>query len=232
MKILQARILEWLPSPPPGIFPTQGSNLGLQHCRQILYHLSHQGSTRILEWVAYTFSRGSSRPRNWTRVFCIAGGFFTSWAIREAHFKTLIMESKLKCGQKKKKKCLSILLVGKICYLHFIRRKLWLRNYVTWPTFQFYIISLWLSQNSKVMFMPAGRIWIQLEEADVIMENSQYIQKCTFQWLSHFSPHISSSLSLNSEVTPSLGLLGWKRALLFLIFQYSSFRSGHIVLYC
>ena len=86
-----------------GIFLTQGSNPGLQHCRQILYHLSHQGSTRILEWVAYTFSRGSSRPRNWTRVFCIAGGFFTSWAIREAHFKTLIMESKLKCGQKKKR---------------------------------------------------------------------------------------------------------------------------------
>ena len=26
------------------IFPTQGSNLGLPHCRQILYHLSHQGS--------------------------------------------------------------------------------------------------------------------------------------------------------------------------------------------
>ena len=26
------------------IFPTQGSNLGLSHCRQILYHLSHQGS--------------------------------------------------------------------------------------------------------------------------------------------------------------------------------------------
>ena len=98
-----------------GIFPTQGSNPGLPHCRQILYHLSHQGSTRILEWVAYTISRGSSRLRNWTRLFCIAGGFFTSWATREAHFKTLIMESKLKCGQKKKKKCPSILLVGKIC---------------------------------------------------------------------------------------------------------------------
>ena len=38
-----------------GIFPTQGLNPGLPHCRQILYHLSHQGSTRILEWVAYPF---------------------------------------------------------------------------------------------------------------------------------------------------------------------------------
>ena len=35
---------------------------------------------RILEWVAFPFSRGSFRPRNWTRVSCIAGGFFTSWA--------------------------------------------------------------------------------------------------------------------------------------------------------
>ena len=67
-----------------GIFPTQGSNLGLQHCGQILYHLSHKGSPRILEWVAYPFSSGSSRPRNQTRVSCIAGGFFTNWAIREA----------------------------------------------------------------------------------------------------------------------------------------------------
>ena len=36
-----------------GIFPTQGSNLGLPHCRWILYQLSHKGIPRILEWVAY-----------------------------------------------------------------------------------------------------------------------------------------------------------------------------------
>ena len=43
-----------------GIFPTQGFNQGLLHCRRILYQLSHQGSPRILEWAAYPFSRGSS----------------------------------------------------------------------------------------------------------------------------------------------------------------------------
>ena len=63
------------------IFPTQGSNPGLLHCRRILYQLSHEGSPRILEWVAYPFSSGSSQPRNWTGVSCIAGGFFTNWAI-------------------------------------------------------------------------------------------------------------------------------------------------------
>ena len=66
------------------IFPTQGSNPGLPNCRRILYHLSHKGSPWILEWVAYPFSRGSSSPRNWTRVSWIAGRFFSSWATREA----------------------------------------------------------------------------------------------------------------------------------------------------
>ena len=66
------------PSLLQGIFPTQGSNPGLLHCRQIVYQLSHKGSSRILEWVAYPFSSGSSRPRNWTGVSCIAGEFFTN----------------------------------------------------------------------------------------------------------------------------------------------------------
>ena len=39
---------------------------------------------RILEWVAYPFSSGSSRPKNRTRVSCISSRFFTNWAIREA----------------------------------------------------------------------------------------------------------------------------------------------------
>ena len=61
MGIVQARILEWVAMPPlQRIFPTQGSNPGLPHCKQILYHLSHQGSPRILEWVTYCFPRGSS----------------------------------------------------------------------------------------------------------------------------------------------------------------------------
>ena len=70
---LQARILEWVAFPFQGIFPTQGLNLGLPHCRGILYQLSHQESPRILECVAYPFSRGFSQPKDQTRVFCVAG---------------------------------------------------------------------------------------------------------------------------------------------------------------
>ena len=68
-----------------GVFPTQGLNPGLLHRGQILYQLSHKGNPRILEWVAYLFSSGLSRPRNRTGVSCIAGGFFINWAVREAH---------------------------------------------------------------------------------------------------------------------------------------------------
>ena len=63
-----------------GVFPTLVLNRGLQHCRQILYQLSHKGSPRILEWVAYTFSSGSSQLRNcltqWKHFT------FSTWRIR------------------------------------------------------------------------------------------------------------------------------------------------------
>ena len=40
---------------------------------------------RVLEWVAISFSRGSSRPRDWTQVSGIAGRCFTIWATSEVH---------------------------------------------------------------------------------------------------------------------------------------------------
>ena len=69
-----------LPCPLAGDFPNQGIEPRSFALRQILYRLRHQGSPRILGWVAHPLFRGSSRPRNWTGVSCIAGGFFTSWA--------------------------------------------------------------------------------------------------------------------------------------------------------
>ena len=60
-------MLEWAAFPfSRGIFPTQGSNPGLLHCRRILYQLSHKGSPRRLEWVAFSFSRGRTQvePRS------------------------------------------------------------------------------------------------------------------------------------------------------------------------
>ena len=105
------------------IFPTQGSNPGFLHCRQILYQLSYKESpvesgtwsevkwsevaqscptlcdpmdcslpgssvhgifqAIVLEWVAISFSRGSSQPRDWTWVSLIVDRCFTIWATRE-----------------------------------------------------------------------------------------------------------------------------------------------------
>ena len=61
-----------LPFPSPGDLPDPGIKPGflhLLHFRQIIYHLSHKGSPRILEWVAYPFSSRSSQNRDLTQVF-------------------------------------------------------------------------------------------------------------------------------------------------------------------
>ena len=39
--------------------------------------------SRILEWVAFPFSRGPSQPRDQTQVSCIVGRFFSSWGTRK-----------------------------------------------------------------------------------------------------------------------------------------------------
>ena len=60
--IPQERILEWVAiSFSRGIFPTQGSNPGLLHCRQILYHQSHQGSPNSINWLKMV-----KTPVGWT----------------------------------------------------------------------------------------------------------------------------------------------------------------------
>ena len=88
---------------PQGIIRTQGSNLHFLYWQVDSLPLSHQGKVkvkvtqscpnlcnpmdcivhgilqaRILEWVAFPFSRGSSQPRDRTQVSHSAGRFFTS----------------------------------------------------------------------------------------------------------------------------------------------------------
>ena len=56
----------------------------LTFCDPIYYTVHGILQARILEWVAFPFSRESSQPRDRTQVSHVAGGFFTNWAIREA----------------------------------------------------------------------------------------------------------------------------------------------------
>ena len=64
---------------------------------------------RILEWVAFPFSRGSSQSRDWTQISHIIGRFFTSWTTGEAHW--VIWETHneemLKFGSVTEKTCLN-----------------------------------------------------------------------------------------------------------------------------
>ena len=58
------------------------AQLYLTVCDRMDYTVHGILQARVLEWVAFPFSRGSSQPRDWTQVSPIAGGFFTSWATR------------------------------------------------------------------------------------------------------------------------------------------------------
>ena len=67
-----------------GSFPAGWCEVCLSLCDLMDYTVHGILQARILEWVAFPFSSGSSQPRNWTRVSCFAGRFFTSWATRES----------------------------------------------------------------------------------------------------------------------------------------------------
>ena len=97
----QARILERVAFPSPGcLLHWQMDSLPLCNlgrwnevkvtqlcptlCNSMDYTVHGNLQARILEWVAFSFSRGSSQPRDQTQVSHTAGRFFTIWATRKA----------------------------------------------------------------------------------------------------------------------------------------------------
>ena len=60
------------------------TQLCLTLCDPMDYTVHGILQARILEWVAFLFSSGSSQTRNWTEISYTAGGFFTNWIIRDA----------------------------------------------------------------------------------------------------------------------------------------------------
>ena len=71
-------------SPIQGWFPLKMKVKVAQSCPTLCDPMDYTVQARILEWVAVPFPRGSSQPRDWTQVFLISGGFFTTWATRDA----------------------------------------------------------------------------------------------------------------------------------------------------
>ena len=87
-----------------GIFPTQGFNPGLSHCRWILYHLSHQGSPKY--WASLSLHQWNflSQELNWILLHC--RWILTNWATREAAYSMTVpysMTVYVKCFGGKKK---------------------------------------------------------------------------------------------------------------------------------
>ena len=64
-------------------------------CHPMDYTLHEILQASILEWVSVPFSRESFQPRDQAQVSCIAGGFFTSCATREAQFPLYVITKKL-----------------------------------------------------------------------------------------------------------------------------------------
>ena len=84
MGILQARILEWVVMPLPGDLPNPGIEPRSPTLQGDSLLSEPPGKPRNTGVGSLSLVLGSSSPRNQTGVSCIAGGFFTSRAIREA----------------------------------------------------------------------------------------------------------------------------------------------------
>ena len=86
MAILQEKILKWIAiSFSRCVYACVCKYLCVYPCVYMCVYIPMHVYTCVylfiyLEWVAFPFSRGTSPPRDWTQVSCIAGGFFTIWA--------------------------------------------------------------------------------------------------------------------------------------------------------
>ena len=84
MEFSQPEYWSGQPFPSSGDLPNPGVKPRSPPLQVDSFPAEPQGSPRILEWVAYPFFSESSQLGKQTRVFCIAGRFFTNWAMREA----------------------------------------------------------------------------------------------------------------------------------------------------
>ena len=98
---------------------------------------------KILEWVAFPFSRGSFQPRDQTQVSHIEGGFFTSWATREAQYckilivsieiNHILIEHPSQCILRRWRPEASHLATWKFCLLEKIPPKVFSSTSLEWP---------------------------------------------------------------------------------------------------
>ena len=93
--ILQVRILEWVAMPSSGDLPNPGIKPSSPALQVDSLPCEPPGKPKNTGVGSQSLLQGSSRPRNRTGVSCIAGGFFTSWATKEAQLKPYLVNSQL-----------------------------------------------------------------------------------------------------------------------------------------
>ena len=145
---------------------------------------------RVLEWIAISFSRGSSPPRNWTWVSRIAGRHLTVWATREAHEKHIkwITYSSmsvvwyrhyfLNCWdfglviQSQVSNNFSVLFPQKFVSLSYFQSIFWnlMAENIPFPSVLFYLIILlpsgmdWMQEDKEEQKLPAKEsLWLILQ---------------------------------------------------------------------
>ena len=109
---------------------------------------------RILEWVAISFSRGSSRSRNQTRVSRIAGGCFNLWATRD-RTKSWYNLSRKQWSLKCVCVCVCVFVHSLSCVWIFATP--WTVAFLTLLSMEFFRQEYW----SGLPFLPPGFIYIQ-----------------------------------------------------------------------
>ena len=107
---------------------------------------------RILEWVAISFSRGSSQPRDWTWISRNTGRHFTIWTTREAHFLSFTW-----CDYN-----IYLLLRGKVNHQSNNTWSYQFMYFLNWHRWERMSIALWFSRflrNMCWLVCITGRVW-------------------------------------------------------------------------
>ena len=143
---------------------------------------------RMLEWVAISFPRGSSQPRDKTRAFLIAGRLFTMWATREAFYGWVIFN------------CIYVesITISSNAFPAFIEIIVW-----------FFFFSF--KGTSNVMqWLKKKKIHLAMQESQEVWSNP-WVRKIPWRWKCQSTPVFLPGKSLGQRSLAGYSLWGHKR---------------------
>ena len=136
-------------------------------CKPTDYTVRGILQARILKWVSFPFSKGSSRLRNRTGVSCITSRFFPSWVTREAPLLSISVsnfgDSGLPCG------LISLLCLRRVVDFTFCSTfSYWDRvatsRLLTWPDWKLKVVLLFKKLEIGLLFLPTFNLSLWLSQ--------------------------------------------------------------------